>query len=152
MRKQLLPVFTQFMFTMLPVRKTVFTAICLFLFNTSFAQQWTILGNESQVSATAATFTAIAVLDDVPYVVYREGTVSKVKKRNANGTWEQVGDNIGTNITYTRILLDKVNNLFVTYVDASNGNRLAVKCIMLNPRPGNRWTIMPATCMCLQAQ
>ncbi|WP_071885486.1 rhamnogalacturonan lyase family protein [Rufibacter tibetensis] len=94
----------------------------------SVAQQWTILGNESQVGSAASSFTSIAALDDVPYVVLREGTIAKVKRRNpATGIWEQVGNDIGTNVTYTRIHLDKTSNLFVTYVDASNGNRLAVK-------------------------
>jgi hypothetical protein len=109
--------------------KAVLLAVfSVFIVHSSSAQQWTILGNESQVAALASSYTTITVLDSVPYVVYREGTDAKVKKRNSTtGAWERVGDNIGTNITYTRILLDKANNLFVTYVDASNGNRLAVK-------------------------
>jgi hypothetical protein len=102
--------------------------LCFLFVNVSFAQQWTILGNESQVASAASSYTSIAVLDTVPYVVFREGADAKVKRRNpGTGVWEQVGDNIGTNSTYTRIYVDKTNNLFVTYVDASNGNRLAVK-------------------------
>lgn len=116
-------------------RKTFFGIILfiiLFLLNTqdTFAQNWNILGNESQVSSAASSYTSIAVLNDVPYVVLREGTgpVVKVKKRNtATGSWEQLGNDIGTNLTYSRILFDKTNRLFVTYVDAVNGNKLAVK-------------------------
>ncbi|WP_207495847.1 T9SS type A sorting domain-containing protein [Aridibaculum aurantiacum] len=96
--------------------------------NMSYSQQWTILGNENQVSAVSSNYTSIAVLDTVPYVVYREGTEAKVKRKNTStGAWEQVGDIIGSNVIYPRIMVDKTNNLYVTYVDASNGNRLAVK-------------------------
>ncbi|GGK77687.1 hypothetical protein GCM10011405_26850 [Rufibacter glacialis] len=97
------------------------------------------MGNEGQIASSAASYPSITALDDVPHVVFREGSspVVKVKRRNpATGLWEQVGDNLGNNLTYTRIHLDKKNNLFVTYVDASNGNKLAVKTF--NPE-GNVW-------------
>ncbi|WP_281336205.1 T9SS type A sorting domain-containing protein [Flavobacterium eburneipallidum] len=116
-------------------RKTLFriTLVVILSFCTSsstFAQNWNLLGSESEVSAVASTYTSIAVLNDVPYVVLREGTgpVVKVKKRNATtGVWEQFGNDIGTNLTYSRIVLDKINQFYVTYVDAGNGNKLAVK-------------------------
>ncbi|WP_165830098.1 rhamnogalacturonan lyase family protein [Flavobacterium hydrophilum] len=88
------------------------------------------MGNESQVSAVASSYTSIAVLNDVPYVVLREGTgpVVKVKKRNTvTGNWEQVGNDIGANLNFSRIILDKTNRFYVTYVDAANGNKLALK-------------------------
>ncbi|MGB8191160.1 MAG: T9SS type A sorting domain-containing protein [Chitinophagaceae bacterium] len=111
-------------------KATPFTLFLLLFLSSSFAQQWNILGNESQVASLASSYTSVTVLDNVPYVIYREGTtpVVKVKRKNfITGAWEQVGDNIGGNIIYTRIFLDKINNLFVSYVDAANGNRLAVK-------------------------
>lgn len=99
-----------------------------FLASVANAQEWQVLGSESQVSPTAAAHTSIAVLDNVPYVAYREGgNVGKVKRRTSGGDWEQVGDIIGANILYTKLFNDKNNNLYVTYLDASNGNRLAVK-------------------------
>ncbi|MEJ6979467.1 T9SS type A sorting domain-containing protein [Pedobacter sp. P351] len=112
----------------LTLRIAAFTILSLSSVN-SFAQQWTILGNESQISSDASSYTSIAVLDNIPFAVYRDtGPVVKVKKRNTStGAWEQLGDNIGANLTYTRIYLDKTNNLYVTYVDAANGNKLAVK-------------------------
>jgi len=96
----------------------------------TLAQQWGILGNENQISSLTSNYTSIAVLDSIPYLVYRENTgpVVTVKKRNpGTGAWEQVGNAIGANLIYTRIYLDRANNLFVTYVDAANGNKLAVK-------------------------
>ncbi|CAD0001821.1 rhamnogalacturonan lyase family protein [Flavobacterium chungangense] len=108
----------------------LFTIFNLLITQNSFSQNWNILGNESQVSAVASSYTSIAVLNDVPYVVLREGTgpVVKVKKRNtATGNWEQVGNDIGGNLNFSRIILDKTNRFFVTYVDAANGNKLAVK-------------------------
>jgi hypothetical protein len=130
MKKQIL-----FEITAISFRKKFFMIILFTILNVltvqnSFAQNWTILGNESQVSAAASSYTSIAVLNDVPYVVLREGTgpVVKVKKRNTStGNWEQVGNDIGGNLNFSRILLDKTNRFFVTYVDAENGNKLAVK-------------------------
>jgi hypothetical protein len=130
MKKQLLFEFTQFLFRKMSFGIAAFTVFTLMTMQSSFAQQWNILGQENDISAVASSYTSIAVLNDVPYVVFREGIgpVVMVKKRNsATGAWEQVGDNIGSNLTYTRIYLDKVNNLMVTYVDAGNGNKLAVK-------------------------
>jgi hypothetical protein len=111
------------------VFKSTFLAILiLFGIQSSNAQQWTIMGNESQIASFGSSFTSIAVQDNIPYVVFREGTVAKVKTKNPiTGAWEQVGNDLGTNLTYTRITLDKTSNLYVTYVDASNGNKLAVK-------------------------
>ncbi len=111
---------------------TTFLLVCLFLFfHASFAQQWNILGNETQISSVASAYTAITVLDNVPYIVYVEGPssggVAKVKRKNySTEAWEQVGGNLASNATYTRIYSDKNNNLYVTYVDVSNGNKLAV--------------------------
>ena len=107
--------------------------LCLGSFANVKAQTWDILGNESQVSSTAATYTSVAILNGEPYVVYRDGpttgsAVGKVKKRNANtGIWEQIGDNIGVNVFYCRIYLDNSDNLYVGYVDAANGSKLAVE-------------------------
>lgn len=126
-----------------------FALIWIFgLFHEVQAQQWDILGNETGISAFSSSYTTITVLDEVPYVVYRESTgpVARVKRKNPDtGIWQQVGDSIGSNITYTRIYQDKVNRLFVTYLDASNNNRLAVKIYNgssqvwepLNGEPGN---------------
>ena len=113
-------------------KKTFFRIILIAILSAqnSFAQNWNILGSESDVSAVASSYTSIAVLNDVPYVVLREetGPVVKVKKRNATtGVWEQFGNDIGANLTYSRILLDKTNQFYVTYVDVGNGNKLAVK-------------------------
>jgi hypothetical protein len=130
MKKQLFFEFTTFIFRKMDLKITVYTVLFLLIVQSSFAQQWNILGNESQVSDVVSSYTSIAVLNDIPYVVLREGTVPvvKVKKRNSvTGAWEQVGNDIGSNLTYTKIYLDKVNNLLVTYVDAENGNKLAVK-------------------------
>ncbi|PXY42246.1 hypothetical protein DMB65_03180 [Flavobacterium cheongpyeongense] len=112
------------------IRILLCTILNLLVTQNSFSQNWTILGNESQVSAAASSYTSIAVLNDVPYVVLKEGTgpFVKVKKRNAaTGTWDQMGNDIGGNLNFSRILLDKTNRFFVTYVDAANGNKLAVK-------------------------
>ncbi|MFD2164122.1 T9SS type A sorting domain-containing protein [Paradesertivirga mongoliensis] len=108
---------------------SVLTILSLLSLN-SVAQQWKIVGNENQISSVSSAYTSLTVLDNVPYLIYRENTgpVVKVKKKNpVSGDWEQVGDNIGSNLTYTRIYLDKASKLFVSYVDASSGNRLAVK-------------------------
>ncbi|MEO7311925.1 MAG: polysaccharide lyase family protein [Chitinophagaceae bacterium] len=107
-----------------------FLLFSFLLSNRSFSQQWNILGNESQISAVASSYTTIVVVDDMPFVAYVEGASSgpgKVKKRNAGtGNWDQVGGNIGTTVSFTRIYADKNNKLYVTYVDVANGSKLAV--------------------------
>jgi len=105
---------------------------CLFCFAyPSLAQQWNTLGNETQISSVASSYTTITVLNNVPYVAYVEGSssggIAKVKRKNySTDTWEQVGNTIAANATYTRIYSDKNNQLYVTYADAANGNKLAV--------------------------
>ncbi|WP_281298632.1 T9SS type A sorting domain-containing protein [Flavobacterium limnophilum] len=130
MKKQPLYESLQILLRKTSFRITAFAVFTLLTVQSSFAQQWNILGQENDVSAVASSFTSIAVLNEEPYVVFREGTgpVVKVKKRNATtGVWEQFGNDIGANLTYSRILLDKTNQFYVTYVDAGNGNKLAVK-------------------------
>lgn len=96
------------------------------------AQQWQILGNEQVVAAAASAYTNIALVsegaNEVPYVVYTESGVAKVKKRQPDGTWTQVGDNLTTaSASYTRIYNDQAGGLYVTYMDGTAGNRLAIK-------------------------
>lgn len=97
----------------------------------SFAQQWPILGNEQAISSVASVYTSIAVVKNgnnfVPYVVFTEGGVPKVKKRLTDGSWEQVGANLATNASYTRIYANSIGDLYVTYIDISASNKLAVK-------------------------
>nr|WP_294899921.1 polysaccharide lyase family protein [uncultured Pedobacter sp.] len=108
-------------------RITVLICLIVFGISSSYAQQWNSLGNDTQISSVASNYTSIAVLQEVPYVVYVEGTAGKVKRRNSStGTWDQVGGAIGTNITYTRIYNDQNNKLYVSYVDVADNNRLAV--------------------------
>ena len=93
--------------------------------------QWFVMGNEQQVGTATSAYTSIATTVEgntsVPYVVFTEANIAKVKKFIA-GAWEQVGGNVSAgNATYTRIYADRNNKLYVTYVDAANSNRLAVK-------------------------
>ena len=123
-------------------RKTTFSyrLLCLkisltvcFLFScfSSFAQQWNILGNEQAISSVASAYTSIAVVKNgtifTPYVVFTESGVPKVKRRLADGTWEQVGANLSTNASYTRIYANAIGDLYATYIDLSAGSKLAVK-------------------------
>jgi hypothetical protein len=123
-------------------RKTTFSyrLLCLkislticFMFScfSSFAQQWPILGNEQAISSVASLYTSIAVVKNgnnfVPYVVFTEAGVPKVKKRLTDGSWEQVGADLATNASYTRIYANSIGDLYVTYIDISASNKLAVK-------------------------
>jgi hypothetical protein len=130
MKKELTFKFIQFVFRKMSFRITVFTVLTLLSVQSSFAQTWSILGNEGQISAVASSHVSITVVDEVPYAVYVEGATSgigKVKKINA-GLWEQVGGDLSvTNISYTRIYSDKTGKLYVAYIDNGNGSKLAVK-------------------------
>ena len=124
------------------IRKTTFSyhQLCLkfslmicFLFSSisSFAQQWSILGNEQAISSVSSSYTSIAVVKDgsnfIPHVVFTESGIPKVKKRLTDGTWEQVGANLATSASYTRIYANSIGDLYVTYIDLSAGSKLAVK-------------------------
>ena len=92
----------------------------------AYAQQWAILVNESKVATGSSTCSSIAVQDNIPFVVFREGTIARVKTKNSvTRAWEHVVNDLGTNLRFTRITFDKTSNLYITYVDASNGNKLA---------------------------
>ena len=92
----------------------------------AYAQQWAILVNESKVATGSSTYSSIAVQDNIPFVVFREGTIARVKTKNSvTRAWEHVVNDLGTNLRFTRITFDKTSNLYITYVDASNGNKLA---------------------------
>jgi len=112
---------------------TISLSMCCFLFSclSSFAQQWTILGNEQAISSVASSYTSIAVVKNgtsfTPYVVFTESGVAKVKRRLTDGTWEQVGANLATNASYTRIYANSNGELYVAYIDLSAGSKLAVK-------------------------
>jgi hypothetical protein len=104
--------------------------ICLSPFITR-SQQWQILANEQQIASAASSFTHIATALDgaitVPYVVYTEAGIAKVKKYDGDN-WIAVGSNVSDgNATHTRIYIDDNGKIYVSYVDAANGNRLAVK-------------------------
>lgn len=95
------------------------------------AQKWRSIGNEQQLATAASSYTSITTVLEggisVPYVVFTEGGTAKVKKFTGT-TWQAVGGNIATGSpTYTRIVADRTGKLFVSYVDAANSNKLAVK-------------------------
>ena len=97
----------------------------------SQSQQWELLASEQQIASEVSAYTHITTTIDgsitVPYVVYTESGIAKVKKFDGEN-WVAVGDNLSAaTVTYTRIYIDENGKLYVTYVDASNANRLAVK-------------------------
>jgi hypothetical protein len=131
MKKQSLFEFMQFLFRKMSFGITAFTVLTLLTIQSSFAQTWPILGNEGLISSVASSYTSIAVVNNgvdlTPYVAYTESGVPKVKKRLSDGTWVQVGANLGTSASYTQIIADPTGNLYVAYVDVANGSKLAVK-------------------------
>lgn len=111
---------------------TILMSVGFFLsYLSSFAQQWTILGNEQQIATAVSSYTSIALIKNgtssTPYVVFTESGVPKVKKRLSDGTWEQVGTDLSTSGSYTRIFTDANDNLYVGYIDGAAGSKLAVK-------------------------
>ena len=97
----------------------------------SKAQQWVIIANEQQIASEASSYTHIVTVLDgaitVPYVVYTESGIAKVKKFDGDN-WVAVGDNISSGAaTHTRIFADENGRLYVAYVDVPSGNKLAVK-------------------------
>lgn len=131
--KKTLPLFSA-------ARRLLPLALLLLTAAMAHAQQWKILGNEQAIASLASAYTHIALVSvdsaDVPYVVFTEGGLAKVKKLQADGSWAQVGGNVtSASTTYTRLYADQTGQLYVTYVDAAAGNRLAVK--MYNAATGS---------------
>ena len=58
----------------------------------------------------------------MPYVVFRDGVYTKVKRRNISTGWDQVGDNIGANVIYSKILVDNTNKLLVDIENTCHGS------------------------------
>ncbi len=116
------------------IRRFLFAFFLLIPFIDLVAQQWPIIGSEQDLATATSNYTHIATALEgaegtliVPYVVFTESNVPKVKKY-IEGAWLQVGDNVApATATYTRIYIDDNGRIYVLYVDASNGNRLAAK-------------------------
>ena len=124
-------------------KKIIFLVSILFVSFSSFAQQWDTLGKENELTSLSSTFTTVAVINEggteVPYAVFCEGNITFtsgvaqsggiaiVKKRLANGTWQQVGQNLAERAIYTRIYADATGALYVAYLDFGSSSKLAVK-------------------------
>ncbi len=108
------------------------TLVCLFFSCIpASAQQWEVIGSELEIASAASNYTSVTMVTEgttsIPYVIFTESDIAKVKRYDGV-SWQQVGGNVSTgNATYTRIYSDASNRLYATYVDAANGNRLAVK-------------------------
>lgn len=144
MKKQLLLILTKFLFQKTTLRMAAFAVLMLLTVKSSFAQSWDYLGKENDLSSLASAYTTVAVINEggteVPYVGFAENSawpssnsifpgpgLLLVKKRLANGTWQQVGPNISNSGSYMRIYANNLNELFVGYIDATNSSKLAVR-------------------------
>lgn len=119
------------------VQRILFALFFLFTVKSNlFAQTWKFLGNEAQIGAAVSNYTSITVADvekdsvsyvSVPHVAFTESGIAKVK-RYLNGTWEIIGGNVSDgSASYTYLFSDDQGKLYLNYVDAANGNKLAVK-------------------------
>jgi rhamnogalacturonan endolyase len=135
MKKQLLFEFTKYLSQKITFRLAAFTVFTLLTVQSTFAQKWNVIGSGNDISTVVSSCTSIAVAGDVPYVAYVEAAVGawgvgKVKTKNAtSGLWEQLGGDLASQASFTRIFKDKTGKLYVTYVDksASPSQKLAVK-------------------------
>ena len=144
MKKQLLFNFTKFLSQKTTLRMAAFAVLFLLTVQSSFAQQWDYLGKENDLSTLVSAYTTVAVINEsgteVPYVGFAENSPAPpnnqtlpgpgllvVKKRLADGTWQQVGQNISNSGSYMRIYANNLNELFVGYIDATNSSKLAVR-------------------------
>jgi hypothetical protein len=118
-----------------PNARKVITLFLAFLLigtiNKVQGQQWPVIASEQDIASSVSNYSAIATsLDGAvtsTYVVYTESNIAKVKKFDGS-SWEAVGSPVSDgSATYTRIYIDDNGRILVSYVDASNGNRLAVK-------------------------
>ena len=66
MKKQPLFEFTRFHFQKRSFGIAAFIVLTLLTIQSSFAQQWSAIAQENDVTALASSYTSIAVLDDVP--------------------------------------------------------------------------------------
>jgi hypothetical protein len=124
MKKQLLSNFTKYLSQKMTFRMAAFAVLMLLTMQSSFAQSWSILGNDVQIASAATTGTSIVVLNEsgneIPYVAYLESNIPRVKKRGTNGIWTQVGGDIDSALSstypYLNIFADANGKLFVSYI------------------------------------
>ena len=106
--------------------------VCLLVSgNYASAQYWKVIGSESQLASSTSSYTGIVTVlesgKSIPYVVYTESGVARVKKFSGN-IWQQVGTDVAAaTVTYTKIAADDNGKLYVSYIDVGAGNKLAVK-------------------------
>jgi hypothetical protein len=143
MKKQLLFNLTKSLSQKMTFKMAAFAVLFLLTVQSSFAQQWDYLGKENDLTPLISAYTTVAVVNEggaeVPYVAFCENVIAivsstapapgiaMVKKRLANGTWQQVGKNLTDRGLYTRIYTNNLNEIFVGYIDANNSSRLVVK-------------------------
>jgi hypothetical protein len=124
MKKQLLFNFTKFLSQKTTFRMAAFAVLFLLTVQSSFAQQWDIIGNEVQIASASTNGTSIVVLNEsgneIPYVAYLESSIPRVKKRDTNGIWTQVGGDIDSALSssypYLNLFADANGKLFVSYI------------------------------------
>ncbi len=131
MKKQLPFKFTQSLF-----RMTAFIVFTLLTVQSSFAQKWNVIGDETKLLAPSNnswTSTSITVVGDVPYVAYIDGGTTgtaRVKKMNTDGTWSDVGSG-GTPFSGSVGSVRIFNNNGKLYVAGTNKNAPSVLIVSI---------------------
>jgi hypothetical protein len=125
MKKQLLFNLTKFLSQKMSYGMTTFLVLTLLFVQSSFSQQWDIMGNEQLIASLSTKSRSMVILNEsgneIPYVSYSENSIPKVKKRNIDGTWIQVGGDIDTGLynNFMDLTADANGKLYVSYLLAN---------------------------------
>ncbi|MCW2278445.1 hypothetical protein [Heliophilum fasciatum] len=86
---------------------------------------WSAVGS-TKFSGKNPTSIKLVVINNVPYVAYKEGS-SILVKRYINNAWSQVGSTKSTNSTWGNVSLDVYDGTpFIAFPDSDNGDKASL--------------------------
>jgi len=114
------------------IRDLSFIALfCLSSFPLFSQSSWQSLSGDDEIAQNPSSYTSVVTISRndtiIPYVAFTESDTGKVKAY-LNKKWVLIGGSVSSSrVSYLHLFKDHNNQLYISYVDRDNGNRLAIK-------------------------